>query len=155
MNLLCFNLADKEYGVDIKTVREVRRIKSVTPIPKALDFIEGVVSLRGRVVPIISLRKKLGLPDAAQGSLDRVLITELGGHIFGIAVDSVIGVTLLDESSIEPPDEILKKCEYLKGVGKIGKRLVLITDLEKLLSSEEKSGIAEVHKKVEVKKRGD
>jgi len=154
MNLLCFNLADKEYGVDIKTVREVRRIKNITPIPKALDFIEGVVSLRGRVVPIISLRKKLGLPDAAQRSLDRVLITESNGHIFGMAVDSVIGVVSLDEANIEPPDEILKKCEYLKGVGKIGKRLVLIADIEKLLSGEDKSGIAEVHKKVELKKRG-
>jgi len=166
MHLLCFNLADKEYAVDIGSVREVRRVKQVTPIPKALDFIEGVVSLRGRVVPIINLRKKLGLPDrtginvrqaglpsAKNTSFNRVLITESNDHILGVAVDSVIGVTAIDKANIEPPDEILKKAEYLIGVGKLAKRLILIIDIEKLLSGEEKSGIAEVHKKVELRKR--
>lgn len=153
MHLLSFTLADKEYAVNIDGVREVRRIRSITPIPKALDFIEGVVSIKGRVIPIINLRKKLGLPAAESTDLNRVLITESNNHIFGLAVDSVVGVISLDEKSIEPPDEILKKAEYLIGVGKINKRLILITDIGKLLSSEDRSGIAEVHKKVEVKKR--
>lgn len=154
MHLLCFSLADKEYAVDISSVREVRRIKQVTPVPRALDFIEGVISLRGRVIPIINLRKKLSLPSAEKPSLNRVLITESNSHMLGIAVDSVIGVITIDESNIEPPDEILKKAEYLIGVGKIGKQLVLIADIEKLLSGEDKSGIAEVHKHVEIKKKG-
>ena len=153
MHLLCFNLADKEYAVNIESVREVRRIKQVTPIPKALDFIEGVVSLRGRVVPIINLRKKLGLPSQKNTSFNRVLITESNNHVLGLAVDSVLGVTAIDKANIEPPDEILKRCEYLIGVGKIAKRLILIVDIEKLLSGEEKSNIAEVHKKVEIRKK--
>ncbi len=153
MHLLCFNLADKEYAVNIESVREVRRIKKVTPIPKALDFIEGVVSLRGRVVPIISLSKKLGLPYEKSSSFNRVLITESNNHILGVAVDSVIGVTTIDKANIEPPDEILKKCDYLVGVGKIAKRLILVIDMEKLLSGDEKGSIAEVHKRVELKKR--
>ena len=154
MHLLCFSLADKEYAVDIAGVREVRRIKQVTPVPKSLDFIEGVVSLRGRVVPIVNLRKKLSLPSPGKTNLNRVLITESNNHMLGIAVDSVIGVLKIDESNIEPPDEVLKKAEYLIGVGKIGKRLILIADIEKLLSSEEKTGIGEIHKKVEMKKKG-
>ena len=154
MHLLCFSLADKEYAVDIGSVREVRRIKQVTPVPKSLDFIEGVVSLRGRVIPIVNLRKKLSLPSPEKTSLNRVLITESNNHMLGIAVDRVIGVLTIDESNIEPPDEVLKKAEYLIGVGKIGKRLVLIADIEKLLSSEEKSGIGKIHKKVEIKKKG-
>ena len=153
MNILCFNLADKEYGVDIRTVREVRRVKNITPIPRALDFIEGVVSLRGRVVPIISLRKKLGLSAAPEASLNRVLITESDSHILGMAVDSVIGVVSLDEANIEPPDGILKKCEYLIGLGKLAKRLILIIDIEKLLSGEEKSGLVELKNKVEIRKK--
>ncbi|MCX5665653.1 MAG: chemotaxis protein CheW [Candidatus Omnitrophica bacterium] len=153
MHLLCFNLADKEYAVGIESVREVRRIKQVTPIPKALDFIEGVVSLRGRVVPIINLRKKLGLQSAKSASFNRVLITESNNHVLGIAVDSVLGVTAIDKANIEPPDEILKKCEYLTGVGKVAKRLILIIDIEKLLSGEEKSGILEVHKMIEIRKK--
>ena len=155
MHLLCFSLADKEYAVDIFGVREVRRIRQVTPVPKSLDFIEGVVSLRGRVIPIVNLRKKLSLPFPEKASLNRVLITESNNHMLGIAVDSVIGVLKIDEANIEPPDEVLKKAEYLIGVGKIGKRLILIADIEKLLSGEEKTGIGEIHKHVEVKKKGD
>ena len=154
MHLLSFTLADKEYAVNIDVVREVRRLKTVTPIPQALSFIEGVISLKGRVVPIISLRKKLGFPDISEKSkLNRVLITESNNHIFGLTVDAVVGVVTLDESNIEPPDEILKKAEYLTGVGKIAKRLILIVDIKKLLSGEEKSGIAELHKKVEIRKK--
>ena len=154
MHLLSFSLADKEYAVNIDSVREVRRIKGITPIPKALDFIEGVVSIKGHVIPIINLRKKLCLPALEKTNLNRVLITEFNSHILGLVVDSVVGVISLEESNIEPPDEILKKAEYLIGVGKIGKRIILITDIEKLLSGEEKSTIAEVHKKVEIRKRG-
>jgi len=153
MHLLCFTVADKEYAVSIESVREVRRIKQVTPIPKALDFIEGVISLRGRVVPIINLRKKLGLPADKSSLFNRVLITESNNHILGIAVDSVVGVIAIDEANIEPPDEVLKKAEYLIGVGKIAKRLVLIIDIEKLLSGDEKAELLEVHKKVEIRKK--
>jgi purine-binding chemotaxis protein CheW len=154
MNFIVFSLADKEYGVDIKAVREVKRIKEVTPIPQSLAFIEGVVSLKGKIVPIINLRIKLGLPAAASTALNRVLITESAGHVFGLAVDSVTGVTSIDDSNIEPPDEILRKAEYLTGVGKAGKRLILIADVEKLLSVEDRTGIAEARGKVEIKKRG-
>jgi len=153
MHLLCFDLADKEYAVDIKSVREVRRIKQVTPIPQALDFIEGVVSLRGRVVPIINLRKKLGLSSGKNESFNRVLITESNSHVLGIAVDKVLGVTAIEKANIESPDEILNKADYLIGVGKIAKRLILIIDIEKLLSGDDKSGILEVHKKVEIRKK--
>ncbi len=152
MQLLCFELADKEYAVNVDSVREVRRIKGIVPIPKSMEFVEGVVSLRGRVVPIINLRKKLGLP-VKDSSLNRVIITESNGHIFGLAVDNVIGVINLDESNIEPPDEILKKAEYLMGVGKVGKRLILIADIKKILSGEDKTGLEALHKKIEVRKK--
>ncbi len=153
MHLIIFLLAEKEYAVDINSVREVRRVKAVTPIPKALDFVEGVISLKGRVVPIISLRKKLGLPEAKQTTTNRVLITETNNHILGISVDVVLGVTPVDESNIEAPDEVLKKAEYLTGVAKLGKRLILLMDIAKLLSNEEKTGISAINQKVEIRKR--
>ena len=153
MYLLRFSLADKEYAVNIDSVREVRRIKNVTPIPQALDFIEGVVSLRGRVIPIISLRKKLRLPPAEKKDLNRVLITESNDHILGIAVDNVIGVTAIDESNIEKPDDVLNKAQYLIGVAKFGKQLILIVDMDKLLSGEDRTSLQEVHKKVELRKK--
>ncbi|MDD5634576.1 MAG: chemotaxis protein CheW [Candidatus Omnitrophica bacterium] len=153
MNLLSFTLADKEYAVNIDSVQEVRRVKKITPIPRSMDFIEGVVSLRGKIVPIISLRKKLGLPDIEHTILNRVIVTDINGHLLGVTVDSVIGVIKLDPANIELPDDMLKKTEYLSGVGKIGKRLILIIDIEKLLSGEEKSDITTIHKKVEVRKK--
>jgi purine-binding chemotaxis protein CheW len=153
VRLLSFILAEKEYGVGIENVREVRRIKAVTPIPQALHFIEGVVSLRGRVVPIISLRKKLGLPAAKDAAFKRVLIIETGKHVLGIVVDDIVGVITLDAQSVEQPDEILNRAEYLVGVGKADRRLILIVDIEKLLSGEERGGIDEVHKKVELRKK--
>lgn len=152
-HLLSFLLADKEYAVFIDSVREVRRIKAVTPVPQAMDFIEGVVSLKGKVVPIINLRKKLGLPSISQTTLNRVLITEIDSHILGIAVDNVIGVTNISESHIEPPDEVLKKAGYLSAVGRSGKRLILIIDIARLLSDEETAGINTIHKKIEIRKK--
>ena len=152
-HLLSFLLAEKEYAVSIDSVREVRRVKAVTPVPQAMDFIEGVVSLKGKVVPIIDLRRKLGIPGTRQTTLNRVIITETSNHILGIAVDSVIGVTNIKDSDIEPPDEVLKKAGYLSGVGKSGKRLILIMDITKLLSEEEATGITTVRGKVEIRKR--
>lgn len=153
MHLLCFSLKDKEYAVNIDSVREVRRIRAVTPIPGALDFIEGVVSLRGKVVPIVNLRKKLGLPSDDNTAFHRVLIVEAHDHILGIAVDGIVGVISVDAANIEAPDEVLYKAEYLIGVAKIGKRLILVADMEKLLSLEDKSGLKHVHSKVELKKK--
>jgi purine-binding chemotaxis protein CheW len=153
MHLLSFILAEKEYAVGIESVREVRRLKEVTPIPKTMDFIEGVVSLRGKVVPIINLRKKLGIPAPEKANLRRILIMEAHGHTLGITVDSVVGILNLEAAHIEAPDEVLGKATYLTGVGRLGKRLVLIIDIEKLLSGEDHDGIARVHKKVEVRKR--
>jgi len=144
---------DKKYAVNIDGVREVRRIKEVIPVPGALSFIEGVVSLRGKVVPIINLRKKLGLPTQENKTFHRVLITEVHKHIIGLAIDSVIGVITFDPANIEPPDEVLNKADYLVGVGKSGKELTLIIDLEKLLTSDEKTGISHVHGKVQIQKK--
>ena len=154
MHLLSFLLADKEYAVDIDSVNEVRRIKAITPIPQATDFIEGVVSLRGAVVPIINLKKKLGFSDDKHASFNRVLIAKIKDHTIGITVDEVIGVASLDQSEITNPDEILKDAKYLTGVGRLGKRLILIIDIAKLLSTEEVAGIGAMHKRVEVRKRG-
>lgn len=153
MRLLSFILAEKEYGVAIEQVREVRRIKFVTPIPQALHFIEGVVSLRGKVTPIISLRKKLGLPAAKDAAFKRVLIIQTGDHVLGLVVDDIVGVMNLDSGKIEEPDEILNKAEYLVGVGKADKRLILIVDIEKLISGEERGGLDALHRKVELRKK--
>ena len=155
MNLLCFNLAEKDYAVPVESVREVRRLKQVTPIPKAPDFVDGVVTLRGRVVPVISLRRKLGLAAGSSSALNRVLITRSAGHLLGVVVDGVVGVVRVNEADIEPPDEVLKSCGYLTGLAKAGGRLTLIIDIEKLLSGEDLSGLAEIHEKVAVKRIAD
>ena len=153
MKITVFALADKEYGVDISQVLEVIRMREITPVPDAADSVAGVISLRGKVIPVVGLRKKLGLEEKALSKLNRMIITHVNSHTVGVIVDSVSDVLSIEEAEITPPDEILKKAKYLIGVGKTGKRLILLVEMEKLLSEKEKTSISKVEKRVEVRKK--
>jgi len=153
MKVTVFTLADKEYGVDISQVREVIRMKEITPVPDTAGFVEGVISLRGRVIPIINLRKKLGLEEKPITSANRIIISRLDSHFVGVVVDSVTDVISIEEEDITPPDEVLKKARYLVGVCKLGERLILVADMEKLLSDKDRATIGKVEKRVEVRKK--
>ena len=153
MELVTFTLAGKEYAVDITQVHEVTKIKEITPIPSAPDFVEGVINLRGRVVSLISMRKKLGLPEQELTRSNRIIITLVNNHFIGIIVDGAIDVTSLAPADISPPDEVLKKAEYLTGVGKVGKRLILVVDIGNLLTDKEKINIEDIHRRVEIRKK--
>jgi len=153
MKLTVFTLADKEYGVDISQVREVIRMKEITPVPDTAEFVEGVISLRGHVVPIISLRKKLGLEEKPTTSTNRIIISRPGNHFVGVIVDSVTDVISIEGGDITPPNEVLQKAKYLVGVAKLGERLILVADMEKLLSSKDRTVIGKVEKRIEVRKR--
>ena len=153
MKVVVFSAGDKEYAVNIENIREVIRMRKVVPIPEAPDFVEGVINLRGKVVTLISLRKKYNLEEPDKNVTGRVLITEIDDHLMGIVVEKVADVISLDDADISPPEEILKKAKYLVGVGKVGKRLILIMDMEKLLTSRDKKSIKTVGKMVEIRKK--
>lgn len=154
MKVVAFSIADKEYAVQIEQIQEVIRKRKAVPVPDAAYFVEGVMNLRGKVVPLINLRKKFGFADdPSAGPANRIIVTEINGSVMGFVTDRVTDVITLEPGSIEPPSEVLKEAVYLSGVAKFGKRLFLLVNLEKLLSSEDKENIAVVHKRVEVRKK--
>lgn len=143
--LVVFDLAGEAYGVDIGTVREIIRTQAVTHVPNAPDFVEGVINLRGKVIPIVDLRKRFGLPVAEQTPDSRVVVVDIAGEDIGVIVDAVIEVLRLSDDAIEPASAIIttEDSYYMQGIAKLGDRLLILLDLEKVLSHEERASLAE------------
>jgi purine-binding chemotaxis protein CheW len=140
--LVIFKLGGEDFGVDIKQVREIIRKGEVTVVPNAPEFVKGVINLRGQITTIIDLRKKLGLTEKEAGDeqQERVIVVEAGGNTVGMAVDAVTEVTYLAESDMDEVPPIVKETigtEYLKGVGKLPNRLLILIDLKRVLNREE------------------
>lgn len=137
--LVVFTLKGEEFGCDIADVREVLKVAQVTPLPRSLDFVEGVINLRGEVIPVLDLRRRFGLPGAERTEQSRTVIVDLHSRPVGLIVDSVSEVIRLPHSQIqETPDQVAgSKTHLLLGVGKAGERLLIILNLERILSSEE------------------
>ena len=139
LQLVSFTLGDEEFGVDILKVQEINRVIEITKIPKSPEFVDGVVNLRGKVIPVISLRKRFGLPEKEDDKSTRIVVVEIGGKIVGFMVDSVSEVLRIPASTIEPPPPLVAgiDAEYIEGVGKLEDRLLILLDLDKILSSSE------------------
>ena len=138
--LVTFTLGQEEYGVDIGTVREINRLTDITHVPKAPEFVEGLINLRGTVVPIVDLRKRFDIEPAGDEKQRRIILVDVGGRTIGVIVDSVSEVlTLSAEHVDEVPATISSgvNTEFLRGVGKIGERLMLLLDLDSILSAQE------------------
>lgn len=152
MKLVVFSVADKKYGAEITQVREVIRMRKVTPVPDVAPFVEGVISLRGKVIPLIHLRKKLGL-EVKPASSGRIIVTRIQDHWLGFLVDEVKDVVTLKSEEVTQPDEILRGARYLRGVTKYEGDLVLVVDLTELLMGDEAANLQRVQEKVEIKKK--
>lgn len=137
LHLVTFSLGE-EYGVHIRQVQEIIRVGSVTIVPNSPSYMEGVINLRGRVLPVLNLRKKLGVPEAGVTKDSRVVVTEVGGKTLGLLVDSVSHVIKVPAEVVEAaPEEVLEiDTDYITGVCKLPKRLVILLDLDKLLRKE-------------------
>jgi len=154
MKIVAFTILGKEYALEIKNVIRVIRMQEITPIPQTPDFIEGVILWHGKVMPLISLRKKFGFESQGANKLNRIILTKVDNHPMGIMVDQITAVLNLEAANLEPPGALIGEANYLIGVGKIGERLILLTDVEKLLSLKERSTIEEVQTRIEIKKKG-
>ena len=136
---LVFTLGDEEYGIDILKVQEIRGYDQVTRIANTPEFIKGVTNLRGVIVPIIDLRVKFSQPDVDYNENTVVIVLNLEHRVVGIVVDGVSDVLSLTQDQIRPaPDfAVTMSTEYLTGLGALGERMLILVDIEKLLSSEE------------------
>ncbi len=136
--VVTFQLAKEEYAIDILQVQEIVMIIPITRMPKAPHFIEGIVNLRGQMIPIIDMRKRFTLGEAEHDSDTRIIIVDIG-EIVGMVVDGVRDVIRLPDSAISPPPPMIQgiSADYLKGIGQFDERLLIMLDLEKVLTAEE------------------
>jgi len=136
-HLVTFTLGE-EYGVPISQVQEIIRVGSITMVPNSPSYMEGVINLRGRVLPVLNLRKRLKLPSGERGKASRIVVTEVGGKIIGLLVDAVSHVVKVPPECIgSAPEEVLEvDTDYITGVGRLKERLIILLDLEKLLRRE-------------------
>lgn len=148
MKVICFNLANEEFGLDVSQVLGVNPMMEIYHVPKAPDFVEGVVRIRNKVIPVIDLRKRLGIEKREHSKKSRIIIAKLSGVRAGIIVDGVSSVIDIPSQNVEPPSSVLDHASLLKGVGKLEKRLLLLLDLDKILETEEAQILGEVHKEV-------
>lgn len=138
--LVIFRLGDEEFGVDILQVREIEKLdQQITRVPKSPVFVEGVINLRGEIVPIVDLRKRFGLVVRQTSNEARVVIVDISDGPVGMIVDAVVEVIRLNVSAIEAAPPITRGVDayFLSGVAKIDDRLIILLNLERALSPEE------------------
>ncbi len=144
LQLVSFNIGEEEFGVDILKVQEIIRLVEITRVPNAPSFVEGVINLRGKVIPVIDLRKRIGMPSIQSSSESRIVVVELENKIIGFLVDCVNEVLRISQSITEPPPSIIAgiNADYITAIGKLDDRILILLDLEKILDTSQKADLS-------------
>jgi len=146
LQLVTFGIGEEVFGVEILKVHEIIRLMEVTKVPNAPAFVEGVINLRGKVIPIIDLRKRFGLQSKEHDKNTRIIVIEISEMIMGFVVDSVSEVLRIPSDTVEPPPPVVAgvESEYISGVGKLDDSLLILLDLNRLLSVKEKQVLSQI-----------
>ncbi|MFZ5753365.1 MAG: chemotaxis protein CheW [Bacillota bacterium] len=139
-----FKLHTEEYGIEIKNVQEIVHMQEITRLPQSLEFVEGIINLRGRIIPVVDLKKRFYGVKTETGDNTRIIVIDLGNQVLGIMADEVSEVLRLNETMIDPPPAIIMQMSSgngVKGIGKLEDRLLILLDLTKAFSLEEKQQI--------------
>lgn len=139
LQLVTFSIGEEEFGVNILKVQEIIRTMEITKVPRSPEFVEGVINLRGKVIPIIDLRRRFGLASKAGDKDTRIIVIEINSVIVGFVVDAVSEVLRIPAGTVEPPPPVVAGVEsdYISGVGQLKDRLLIMLDLDRLLSTED------------------
>ena len=139
IKVIVFALANEEYGIEVEKVKTIERMMPMTRVPKTYDFIKGVINLRGVVVPVIDLRGRFNLPQAESTDNTRIIIVGVGDMEVGMIVDAANDVIDVDSDQIQDPPEIVGgiRAKYLRGVAKVGERLLVLLNLQEVLTKSE------------------
>ena len=142
IQLVTFRIGEEEFGVDILAVQEIIRLMQITMVPRAPAFIEGVINLRGKVIPVINMRTRFGMPALEHDSNTRIVVMELEQKIVGFLVDGVSEVLCIPAGTVEDPPPVVAGIgsEYIRGIGKLDDRLLILLELDNLLCDIELSG---------------
>lgn len=140
IQLVGFNLGSEYYGVEITKIREIIRMVSLTRVPRTPAYIEGVINLRGSVLPVVNLRTKVRMPKKEYDKSSRIIVVDLSGVMVGFIVDSVQEVIRIPKSATQPPPDIITGVDgkYFTAVASLNNQLLIILDIEKVLANEEK-----------------
>jgi purine-binding chemotaxis protein CheW len=145
IQLVSFMLADEEYGVEVLKVREIIRMPTITRMPNMPQHVEGIINLRGTVIPIISLRKRFGLTETENSNQTRIIIMDVVGSLSGFIVDAVSEVVRIHRNDIQPPPALVHSGdigqEFITGVINHAERLLIILDIDQMFSDGERDGI--------------
>lgn len=140
IQLVSFMVGEEEFGVDILKVQEINKMTQITKVPNAPVFVEGVINLRGKVIPIVDLRTRLGIEHKEHDKNTRIIVVELLNRTVGFIVDAVNEVLRISKSITEKPPTLVAgvDAEYITAVAKLEDRLLILLDLEKVLQQEER-----------------
>lgn len=142
IQLVSFMLADEEYGVEVLKVREIIRMPTITKMPNVPQHVEGIINLRGKVIPIISMRRRFGLMENENSSQTRIIIMDVCGTLTGFIVDAVSEVIRIHSSEIQPPPSMILSGgiaqEFITGVFNHAERLLIIMDIDRMFSDDER-----------------
>jgi len=143
MQLVSFRLAEEEYGIGITRIREIILITEITQIPQTPDYVKGLINLRSTVIPVIDLRTRFGLPEGEVTDEGRIMVLHVGSKMIGIVVDAVSEVLRVTQEQIAPPPPTVAGLErkYLTGLVKLEDRLLILLDIDKILTEEEINGL--------------
>jgi purine-binding chemotaxis protein CheW len=136
LQLVSFLLGAEEYGLDILLVQEIIRMTNITGVPQVPDFVEGVINLRGRVIPVIDLRKRFGLPAHASSHDSRIVVVSADHDTIGLIVDAVSEVVRVPSEALEPPPDLLAgtATEFVRGMAKLDDRLIMHLDVARVIA---------------------
>lgn len=145
LQLVTFTLGSEEYAVDILKVQEINRMKEITRVPNSPAYVEGVINLRGKVIPVVNIRKKFGLPEKENDEQSRIMIIDIQGITMGLVVDSVSEVLRVPSGIVEPTPPMAStiSTEFIRGIAKLEDRLIILLDMDRLLGKAEETALIE------------
>lgn len=148
LQLVSFTVGDELFAVNILGVQEINRMMSLTKVPQSIEGIEGVINLRGRIIPVLDLRVQFGLVPSELDDNSRIIVVEVHGNTIGFIVDSVQQVLLIDQSIVEPTPQMTTSIDasYVDGVAKLENGLLILLNLDNLLSEESLNKLSNMHK---------
>ncbi|SDY71287.1 purine-binding chemotaxis protein CheW [Evansella caseinilytica] len=151
IKVIVFQLKNEEYGVEVEQVKSIERVQQITRVPNAPEFVKGVINLRGVVTPIIDLRSRFGIEEIDYSDSTRVIIVSMNEIEVGLIVDAANDVIDIPTAAIEPPPEVVGGYEanYIRGVAKLEKRLLILLNLDKVLNTVEISDLKSVEADVQ------
>lgn len=147
LQLVTLTLGEEEYAVDILKVQEINRMKEITRVPNAPAYVEGVINLRGKVIPVVNLRAKFGLMEKEKDDRSRIMIMDIQGITMGLMVDSVSEVLRIPTSIVEPTPPMASNIssEFIRGIAKLEERLIILLDMDRLLGKTDDTALLQIN----------